>query len=299
MKKLLIFLQFLAIPLLAAPLHVVATLPSLAALTKDVGGELVEVQSLTSPRQDPHYADAKPSLIVVLNRADLLVLNGLELEVGWLPPLLLQARNAKIQRGAPGYVDVSHFVHLLGVPTGPLDRALGDVHPGGNPHFAADPRAGAQMARAIGRALAQLDPPHAADFQTRAGAVAQQLEAYAKQETSRFASLPAEKRTVVVYHDSLVYLMDWLDMREAATLEPRPGIPPNPGHVAEVLQLMKQKHIPAIAQEEFYPQNPGKTVSQLAGAKLVVLPGGARFPEQTYVDFVKSVANALHAALVP
>ena len=299
MKKLIFLLMLLALPVSAAPLQVVATLPSLAAIARDVGGPLVQVEALTSPRQDPHYADAKPSLIVTLNHADLLLVNGLELEIGWLPPLLQQARNARIQKGTAGYVDASQSVRLLGVPKGPIDRAMGDVHPGGNPHFLVDPRAGARIAVAVGNALAKLDAPHAATFQQNAAALAQKLDALAKAESARFAQLPPARRNVVVYHDSLLYLVDWLGLHQVATLEPRPGIAPNPQHVAEVLQQMKAAAVPAIAQEEFYPQNTGKTLGAIGHAKLVVLPGGARFPAESYADHVKALAQALYTGLQP
>ncbi len=299
MKKLLFFLVFSAMPAVAAPLQVVATLPSLAAIAKDIGGPLVQVEALVSPRQDPHYADAKPSLIVTLNRADLLIVNGLELEVGWLPPLLQQARNGKIQKGTPGYVDASAAVRLLGVPKGAIDRALGDIHPGGNPHFLVDPRAGARIAIAVGQGLARVDAANALIYQQNAAALAHKLDAFAAAEAGRFAQLPPARRSLVAYHDSLLYLVDWLGLHQVATLEPRPGIAPNPQHVAEVLQLMKNAAVPAIAQEEFYPQNTGKTVGQLAHAKLVVLPGGARFPTESYLDHVKALAQTLYAGLQP
>ena len=299
MKRLVLLALLFALPARAAPLQVVATLPSLAAIAKDVGGALVQVETLTSPRQDPHFADARPNLIVTLNRADVVVLNGLELEIGWLPPLLLQSRNAKIQKGTQGYIDAAQFVHLLGVPKGVIDRALGDVHPGGNPHFLLDARAGARIATGLGLQLGRIDPAHAADYQRNAAALAQRLDVLAKTETARFAQLPATRRNIVAYHESLTYVVDWLGLQQIATLEPRPGIAPNPQHVAEVLQAMKVAAVPAIAQEEFYPQNTAKTVGQLAHAKLVVLPGGARFPAESYVDHVKAVADALYAGLKP
>jgi zinc/manganese transport system substrate-binding protein len=299
MKKLLFMLGYLVLPSQVFALNVVATLPSLAAIAKDVGGPLVQVEALISPRQDPHYADAKPNLIVTLNRADVVILNGLELEIGWLPPLLLQSRNAKIQKGAAGYVDASQFVQKLGVPKGAIDRALGDVHPGGNPHFLLDPRAGARIAIGVGQALGRADPPNAATYQKNAAILAQKLDALARAEAAKFAQLPPARRNIVAYHDSLTYLIDWLGLHQIATLEPRPGIPPNPQHVAEVLQAMKAAAVPVIAQEEFYPQNTAKTVAQLAQCKVVVLQGGTRFPTQGYAEHVQVLADALYAGLKP
>ena len=222
-----------------------------------------------------------------------------EAPVGWLPPLLTQARNAKIQKGAPGYLDASQSVKLLGVRAGPVDRAMGDVHPGGNPHYLIDPRAGAKVALAVANALARLDAPHAKEYQQNAAALAQKLDALARSETARFAQLPPARRNLVVYHDSLLYLVDWLGLHQVATLEPRPGIAPNPQQVAQVMQQMKAAAVPAIAQEEFYPQNTAKTLSALVKAKLVLLPGGARFPAESYLDHVKALAQALYVGLQP
>jgi zinc/manganese transport system substrate-binding protein len=297
LRLLPLILLFWTLPAWAAPLQVVASLPSLAALTRDVGGPLVQVEALTSPRQDPHYADAKPNLIVALNRADVLVVNGLELEVGWLPPLIQQARNGKIQKGAAGFVDASTAVRLLGVHTGPVDRAMGDVHPGGNPHFLLDPRAGAKVAVLLGNALAKADPGHAAQYQQNAQALAQKLEMLARTEAARFAQLPAAHRQVVAYHDSLVYVMDWLGLKQVATLEPRPGIAPSPQQVATVLQQMKAAGVTAIAQEDYYPSTTAKTVAGLAHAKVALLPGGVRFPQETYADHIHALATALLTAL--
>ncbi len=296
MKKLLLPVLLL-LPLPVHALTVVATLPSLAAIAKQVGGAQVQVESLTSPHQDPHYADAKPSLIVSLNRADVLVVNGLDLEVGWLPPLLLQSRNARIQKGAAGYVDASQAVRLLGVPKGPIDRAMGDVHPGGNPHFLLDPRSGARVALLVAKSFAKADPPNAATYQQNASALAASLDALAATTTAQFAQIPAERRRIVVYHDSLTYLVDWLGVKQVATLEPRPGIAPSPQHVAEVLQVIKSQNVKVIAQEEFYPKNTGKTLAGLAHGALAVLPGGADFPTETYAVHIKNVAQALRAGL--
>ena len=281
----------------AAPLKVVATLPSLAALAAEVGGPLVQVEALSSPRQDPHYVDARPSLILQLNRADMLVQNGLELEVGWLPPLLLQARNPKISPGAPGFFDASQHVHLLQVPLGAVSRRQGDIHPGGNPHFLFDPRAAASIAEALGQRLAEVDAAHAETYRNNAAVLVKRLRALAAEEAAKFAALPAAKRRLCVYHESLVYVLDWLGLQEVATVEPRPGIPPDPQHVAAVLQTMRGGGVHVLAQEEFYPQNTSKTLAELAKARLVVLPGGTRFSEgQHYADHARALADTLFAA---
>lgn len=297
-RPLLLCLLLLAPGAALAKLHVVATLPDLAAIATKVAGERADVHALASPRQDPHFVDPKPSLVLELSRADVVIVNGLQLEDAWLKPLLTQARNPKIQPGARGYLDASTLVDLLEVPTGKIDRSMGDVHPGGNPHYLFDPRRGAKVALGVAERLASVDPAHADEYQRRAQAYAQRLEAFAREQAARFGSLPKEQRDVVSYHRSLVYLFDWLGLDEAATLEPRPGIAPDPGHVARVLGLMKQREVRAIVQEEFYPTSTSKTLARLTKAELVVLHGGTRFLEgETYEQHLQHIAEDLHAAL--
>jgi zinc/manganese transport system substrate-binding protein len=281
-----------------AAVKVVATLPSLAAISREVGGADVEVESLLPANIDPHFADARPSLVVTLNRADLVVANGLELEAGWLPPLLHQARNPRVAVGTPGYLDASTVVRRLDIPQGAVDRAQGDVHPGGNPHFLYDPRAGAAIARAIGARLGQIDPTHAAAYTQRAQAVAHELETFASSEAARFAAIDATQRQVVTYHKSLVYLCDWLGLTSPIQVEPRPGVAPDPAHVARVLSRLRQLPHKVILQEEFYPTNTSQTLAQLSQGHLVSLQGGARFAQnQRYIDHVRAISSAVHDAL--
>lgn len=280
-----------------ARVNVVATTAALGALARTVGGDGVEVAVLAAPSEDPHFVEAKPSLILALNRADLLVQNGLDLEVGWLPKLVVQARNPKLRAGSANVLDASTAVALMDVPKGKVDRAMGDVHAGGNPHFLVDPRRGAQLARALGERLAQLDggANDAAGFRARAAAVASELDALAASMTTRAAKLPAEKRRVVAYHRSLTYLVDWLQLEEVATVEPVPGVPPDPGHVALVLQTMKAKRATLVLQEEFYPKNTSQQLAKLSGAQVVVLSGGPR-ADESYVQWLtKTAEGVLHA----
>jgi len=281
-----------------AKFSVVASIPDLGALVREVGGEHVNVSVLASPRQDPHHVDPRPSLILTLSRADLLVVNGVDLEMSWLQPLLVSARNSDIQQGAPGYFDASTAVDLLQVPMQRIDRAMGDLHPGGNPHFNFDPRRMAKVALALGEHMSRRDAAHAAHYRSRAAALAEKLTRFADAERARFAALALEKRKIVPYHQSLAYLSDWLMLTEIVNVEPRPGIPPDPGHVARVLSTMKQTGTSCIVQEEFYPTNVSKTLVELAKGKLVVIPGGARFDDkQDYLTHMKEVSDALYIAL--
>jgi zinc/manganese transport system substrate-binding protein len=280
----------------AAKVQVAATLPGLAAIAREVGGPDAEVLALSSPKQDPHFVDPRPDLVVRLNRTDLLVANGLDLEIGWLPPLLQGARNPRLSPGGPGYFDASTLVTRLEIPGGPVDRARGDIHPGGNPHFLFDPRADAAIARGVGERLAAIDAAHAADYRARAAALAGRLEALAAEQAAWFRALPPEARRVVVYHRSFPYLEDWLGLEQVAELEPKPGIAPDPGHVAQVLGTMRATNARAILEEEFYPSGTGKTLAELAKAKLVVIPAGPREGEGI-VDWSRRVAQEVYGGL--
>lgn len=282
----------------AAKVRVVTTLPDLAAIVSEVGGDHVQVTALASPRQDPHYVDAKPSLLVPLSRADLFIINGVELEVGWVPPLQVGSRNPRIQRGQPGFFEAAEHVTLMGVEQGRVDRSMGDVHPGGNPHFTFDPRAAAQLATALGERLGRIDPANAVRFRSNAARFVESLRALTEAERARFHALATERRRVVSYHDSLPYLFDWLGITAVEHVEPRPGVPPDPGHVARVLAVIKKQNARAIVQEEYYPAKTSKTLARLGGAQMVVLPGNTRFASgEAYIDHIKAVTEALYVAL--
>jgi len=281
-----------------AKVRIVGTTGTLAAIAADVGGEFVEVTSLSAPTEDPHYVDARPNLILSLNRADLLVATGLELEVGWLPNLQKSARNPKIGTGGRGYYEAhTGLSRLLEVQTGRVDRAQGDLHSGGNPHFLYDPRAAAEVAIGLGTKLAELDPSNAATYVTRAQSVAARYRKVGDTQRARFSELPAAKRRIISYHASWAYLLDWLALEQIETIEPKPGIAPSPAHVVTVLQRMRVTGAKTVLQEEFYPRGTSEKLTSLAGAKLVVVPGAVRFGTQTYPEFVGQITEAIHAAL--
>lgn len=296
MTRLALALLALAAALPArAELQVVATLPDLAALAREVGGDRVTVTALVPPDADAHYLDPRPSLLVPLSKADLLVTAGLELEAGWLPPLVVSSRNAAIQPGGDGHLDASTVIHRLGVPT-TVDRAQGDIHPGGNPHYTVDPRAARQIVAALAERMAALDPPHAAAYRHSAKHLDQRLARFAEAQRVRFAALPAPKRRLVTYHASMIYLFDWLGLTEAITIEPRPGVAPTPAHVAHVLEAIKSQSLGVITQESYYPTKTSQTLARLSGATLVVLPSGA--PADTaYLTHLRGITDALYAAL--
>jgi zinc/manganese transport system substrate-binding protein len=299
--RLLSGLAFCAVLCLVSPVHaalsVVATTPDLAALASEVGGDAISVKSLSKAAENPHYVDPRPSLVVVVAQADLLILNGMELEIGWLPPILVNARNAAVQLGGSGYLDASKHVHRMEVPVS-VDRALGDVHPGGNPHFTFDARAGATLAKVIGERLARLDPERATLFKANAKRVADELETIATSESVRFKALGPDKLRVVTYHRSLVYLLDWLGIERPINVEPKPGVAPSPSHVARVLATMRAQKIRIILQERFYPTHTSETLGRMTAAEVVVIPGGANFRAgETYTQRIRRTTEALYAAL--
>lgn len=279
----------------AAALRVVATVPDLAALTHEVAGDRARVVSLALPSQDPHFVDARPNLALELSRADLLVAVGLELEAGWLPNLHVGSRNPKIQTGARGHLDCSRLVRLLDAPAGPIERSMGDIHPGGNPHYLLDPRNAAAAARGIASRLSELDPAGAPTFLARADDFARRVEeARAGWERSLE---PLRGANVVAYHRSFPYLAAWLGLNVVEHIEPRPGIPPTPGHVHHVLTTMREKGVRMVLQEQFYPQTSGRLVADRAGVPVVTVAGGTDFPAgQTYIQRLDQLVGQLRAA---
>jgi zinc/manganese transport system substrate-binding protein len=279
-----------------AETHVVASVPDLAALAKEIGGNLVSARSLSLPTQDPHFVDAKPSLALVLNRADLLLYVGLDLEIGWLPTLIVGARNPNIQPGAKGHLDCSQFVNKMDLPRQAIDRSQGDIHPAGNPHYLYDPRAAEAVASGIAGRLAAVDPTHAADYKTGAEALVRRLQAERagwEKRLGRFRGTP-----VIGYHRTWTYLCDWLGLEQIAFLEPKPGIPPNPRHVADLLVQARAKKVRIFLQEDYYPDSTARLVATRSGAQLVRVPAASNFPAgETYARHVAKVVDAIGKAL--
>jgi len=279
-----------------AELKVVATVPALAAIARDVGGSRVSVSSLALPTQDPHFVDAKPSLALELSRADLLLAVGLQLEIGWLPTLQIGARNPKIQLGGAGFLDCSTLIRVLEVPMQALDRSMGDVHPGGNPHYLYDPRAAAAVARGVAARMKELDPSGAAAYDKGLADFVARLDAARAGWEKRLA--PARGQAIVTYHRSWVYLSNWLGLEEVATIEPKPGIPPTPSHAAKVLGVMRARNVRIILREGYYPDAMCDVLAQRAGAKALLLPGGPDFRGgQTYVQYLEEIVTRLEKGL--
>jgi zinc/manganese transport system substrate-binding protein len=282
-----------------AKLKVVTTIETLADLARQVGGDRVEVTAMVRGYQDPHYLQPKPSLVLALNRADVLCHVGLDLEVGWLPPLVRQARNPRIQVGQPGNVDGSSAITPEDVPRVSADRmrALGDIHPLGNPHYWVPPANARAVARLISARLAALDPQGAAAYRARLGAFEQALGAKEKAWAARAQPLRGVK--IVTHHKSWSYVSRWLGLVEVGYVEPKPGIPASADHTARLVAAMREQGVRMVVHEDFYPSGLGKTLAEKTGARLVPCPSdvGARPNIKTYFDLVDAIVNALLGGL--
>ncbi len=277
-----------------AKVKVVATVSDLGVIAKEIGGDEVEVDVLSKPTQDPHYVDAKPSLVLQLSRAKLLLLNGMDLEIGWLPALLTGSRNPGVQKGNAGYLDCSTLVTPKEVPTQKLDRSMGDIHPGGNPHYTKDPRNGVLVGKGIAARLAELDPSHAALYQANAKKFEDGLNAKIAEWDKALA--PFKGTPVVTYHKSWIYFTDWAGLTEVAFVEPKPGLQPSAGHVAPVMQVIRARQVPIILQEEWYSAQTSQLLAAKTGAVLVRTPGMANENEK-YSDSVGRAVKAVVDAL--
>ncbi len=274
LRDLTLVVAFLAAALPAragAALRVVATTQGLAALAKEAGGDRVEVTSLSRGIQDPHFVDANPTLAVRLRQADLLVDTGLDLEIGWLPPLVNQSRNPDIQPGGSRRLTAGSFVRVRDIPTGPVDRSLGDLHPAGNPHFITDPRAAKAVVAAMAAKLSQLDPAGAQTYAARAADFNRRIDADMAHWLA--AAAPLRGRKIVARHQTMSYFLDWTGLVAAGYLEPKPGIAPPPSHLAEIVRIMRAEGDKAILVENYYDTKSAEVVAGHTGAKVVSIPG--------------------------
>jgi zinc/manganese transport system substrate-binding protein len=288
----------LAVPATAA-LHVFACEPEWGALARELGGDLVDVSVATSALQDPHQIQAKPSLVSRARNADLVACTGAELEIGWLPVLLQQSGNAKVQPGQPGNFAAADYVHKLDVPT-QLDRSQGDVHAAGNPHIQTDPRNIALVAAALGARLQQVDAAHAADYAQRQADFMRRWQQAIDRWTAQGA--PLKGASVVSQHKAFVYLYDWLGMKEVAVLEPKPGVEPTASHLEEVLAALKGTPVKMVLYSAYQDPRPSEWLSKNAGIPAVKLPftvGGTDGAKDLFGLFDDTLARMLGAGAKP
>jgi zinc/manganese transport system substrate-binding protein len=280
----------------AAATKVVTTTEGLAALAREVGGDRVQVESLSRGVQDPHFVDANPILAVKLRNADLLVDVGLDLEIGWLPPLVTQSRNGQIQPGGPRRFTAASAVEVLDVPTGPVSRAQGDLHPGGNPHFLTDPRRALQVAGGIAAKLSALDGGNAAFYRERLADLEKRLHAAEARWERDLA--PVKGRKIFTRHRTLTYFLDWSGLVSAGELEPRPGVPPPPSHLAELVRVAQSEGVKVISVENYYDTKSAEVVARHSGAKIVRIPGdvGGEPGLDTYEKYLDAVVARIAGA---
>ncbi|HEY7471371.1 MAG TPA: metal ABC transporter substrate-binding protein [Gemmatimonadota bacterium] len=274
-------------------IRVVTTLPVLADLVQAVGGDRVDVTAIATPLQDPHFVDAKPSYILAASRADVFVLAGMDLEVGWEPLVREGSRNAAIQIGGPGYVDASAHVRKLGVPTGRIDRSRGDVHPYGNPHYWLDPLNAVPLTADIALALSRVDPRNAGLYNDRRQRFLAELDRRMAGWKSRMA--PLEGMPVVTYHESWEYFARRFGLELVGALEPKPGIPPSPSHLAQLMDRMKARDVKLILKEPYYEDKNPDLVARETGARVVELPNQPQ-AGQDYFAFVDSLVDRVVTA---
>ena len=251
-------------------LNVVATTEDLASIAREVGGDRVTVEAMARGYQDPHNVEAKPSFILKLQKADLLILVGRELEIGWLPPLITQSRNAKIQVGGPGYLDASTHVKVLEIPQGQITRAMGDVHPLGNPHYWLDPDNGKIIARDIADALSRLRPSDKATFDQHLSEFSNRVTQGGARWTAAMAPFKGAK--VVTYHRSFPNFADRFGLDIIGYVEPRPGIPPTPQHTLDVITEMKKQNVKLVLVEPYFDLKTPNAIGRATGASVLVMP---------------------------
>ncbi|HEV2038501.1 MAG TPA: zinc ABC transporter substrate-binding protein [Casimicrobiaceae bacterium] len=279
-----------------AALNVFATVPEWGALADELGGDKVKVYTATNALQDPHHVEAKPSLIARARGADLIVATGGELEIGWLPLVLQQAGNPKVQPGKPGYFEAAPFVTLLGKPTR-LDRAEGDVHAAGDPHIQTDPRNIARVAAPLAARLAEIDPANAAYYQSR-------YKAFSERWTAAIArwekeAAPLKDVAIIVQHKAFTYLIAWLGLKEVAALEPKPGIEPTTAHLSDVLSITQQQPVKMVLRAAYQSDRASQWIAERAKINAVTLPftvGGDDAAKDLFALFDDTIQRLLRGA---
>ena len=280
-----------------AAVNVVTTTEGLAAIVREVGGDGVKATALSRGIQDPHFVDANPSLAVKLRNADLLVDVGMDLEIGWLPPLVTQSRNPAIQPGGARRLTAASAVPPMDLPTGPVDRSQGDIHPSGNPHFLTDPRRVLLVAAAIAARLSEIDPGGAPGYQERLQAFRTKVAAAEKGWKSQLA--PYAGRSVITQHKTLTYLLDWAGLKAAGFMEPKPGVAPPPSHVASLATTVKAAGVKGVLVENYYDRRSADQLRDLTGVKVIVIPGdvGGTKDASDWVSYLDVLVRSLVQAV--
>jgi ABC-type metal ion transport system, periplasmic component/surface adhesin len=278
-------------------INVLTTTEDLKSITETIGGDKVRVDSLAKGYQDPHFVDAKPSFMMKAKNADLFIVVGLELEIGYEELIINGSRNLKIRIGQPGYLDVSEGVGLLELPTTTkIDRSMGDVHPMGNPHYWLDPENVKIVAYNIANRLSELSPEHTQYFQGNLAAFDKKIDEKMAEWNKKME--PFKGKKIAIYHRSWPYFVNRFGLTVACELEPKPGIPPSPTHLKEVIDIMKRDKVNVILMEVFYDEKPAQFVAGQTGAKVIVVPNsvGGTKEANDYFGLIDTIVNKLAEA---
>ncbi|QOP45931.1 metal ABC transporter substrate-binding protein [Sulfurimonas paralvinellae] len=277
---------------LFAEINVDATYATMGAIAKRIGGDNVHVVVLGSSKYDPHFIVPKPSLLAKLRRADLLIINGGGLELGWLPPLIKSANNGKIQVGAQGFLDMSHFIKMIDKPAS-VSRAFGDIHAQGNPHYSTDPHQVSIMAKAIAKKLSQIDPAHANEYQQNLEQFLAKWNAYLTNYDNKMAACKVKK--IVQYHELYNYFLRRYDITNIGNIEPLPGIAPSSKHTLELINAMKANGVKKILQDVYHEKRTAKFIAAKTGATVSVIPHevGAVKGSDTLENFYNTIAQRI------
>jgi len=284
----LFLVVFFTVPAFAK-LNVVVTLPWIGSLAKEIGKDKIDVTTLVKPSQDPHYAEAKPSMILAARKADIIMYNGLDLEIGYLPRIIESSSNPKIQPGTIGNFDCSQFVGVIEKPVA-VDRSLGDVHPLGNPHYLFSPKNILNVAEGIARVLSELDPGDAAFFKSNLQSFKEHLNDKQKQWNGK----PLKGKKFIAYHKYFEYLAREFGFQLVGYVEPKPGIPPSAGYLADLIELMKRSKPDAIVATEVNGKKESEALGQKTGTRVIILPhdvGNAGV--QDWFGLMDAVINSL------
>ena len=302
MKRSILMLAatLLAAALQGAPakVNIVTTTTDLASIAREIGGDRIEATAIARGYQDPHFVEPKPSFLLLLQKADLLAVIGLDLEIGWLPPLIDQSRNDRIRPGAAGYLDVSRGVEILDRPSGPVNRSMGDVHPLGNPHYWLDPGNAVRIGIQIDKKLEELRPADAAYFQARLNDFKKRMNDANVRWTATLA--PFKGRKIITYHNSWPNFVRRYGLDVAGYVEPKPGVPPSPSHLFDLISKMKTDNVKVIVMEPYFDHKTPQSVADKTGAQLVVLypsVGGAKTGTDDYFQLFDTNIAALVEAL--
>jgi len=291
--KIILLLTVLLTDFLFATVKIDTTYTTAGAVAKKIGGDLVHVTVLGSPKYDPHFIVPKPSLISKLRRADLLVINGGGLELGWLPPLLRAANNAKIQNGAKGFLDLSHYIHMIDVPKN-VSRAFGDVHAQGNPHYTTDPHSILPMAKAIAQKLSQIDSQNAKVYKENLAKFTKNWQNYLQQFDANMLTCKVKK--VVQYHELFNYFLRRYNIKSYGTIEPLPGIAPSSKHTIALINIIKDKGVKKILQDVYHERKTAKFIAAKTGVKVAIIPhdlgaDGSKTLQEFYNKIAKRICQ--------